>query len=259
MLKHSIVLKICLFAQLILPSIKIWFQFDVSIFIILIPLYIYLGAAAWGSMSIRSNFYTPVLWKGSDHTKSVAITFDDGPYAEGTPEILEILHKYNIKAAFFCIGKHVDQHPALLQKIYEQGHLIGNHSYSHHPVFNLFPSKKVHKDLTQANACIEKVIGKKPLLFRPPYGVTNPMLSSALQKLNLLSIGWSIRSFDTVLTDKDKLLKRVTRNVKPGDIFLFHDKCKVTVQILPALIGYLIAEGFVIERVDQLLNIPAYA
>jgi peptidoglycan/xylan/chitin deacetylase (PgdA/CDA1 family) len=259
MLKHPFIWKICLLTLAILLAIKIWVQPEISLIVVLIPLFIYLGIAAWGSMNVNSNFYTPVLWKGIGDIKSVAFTFDDGPSAVGTVEILEILKKYNIRAAFFCIGKNAELHPEVLQKIHDGGHLIGNHSYSHHAVFDLFPAQKVQDDLIKANASIEKVINKKPLLFRPPYGVTNPMLSTALQKLKLLSIGWSIRSLDTVIADKDKLFKRVTRNVKPGDIFLFHDKCKVTVQILPALIEYLIAEGYVIERVDKLLNIPAYA
>lgn len=259
MLKHPFIWKICLLALALLLAIKLWVQPEISLFIVLTPLFIYLGLAAWGSMLVNSNFYSPVLWKATVKNKSVALTFDDGPSPEGTLEILEILDNYSIKAAFFCIGKHVDLYPEILKKIDEQGHLIGNHSYSHHPVFDLFPTRKVQADLILANESIEKVIGKKTLLFRPPYGVTNPMLSSVLQKLKLISIGWSIRSLDTVFSDKDKLFKRVTRNVKPGDIFLFHDKCKVTVQILPALIEYLIAEGYVIERVDKLLNIPAYA
>ncbi len=259
MLKHSLIWKFCLLAGGILLAIRLWVMPEFPLLIVLLPLILYLVLAAWGSIRVKSNFYTPVICKGPENQKSVALTFDDGPSGINTLEVLEILQQHKIKAAFFCIGKHVDEHPEILQKLHEQGHLIGNHSYSHHPLFDLFTSKKVFKDLILANASIEKVIRKKPLLFRPPYGVTNPMLSAALQELKLISIGWSIRSFDTVLADKEKLLKRVTRKVKSGDIFLFHDKCKVTVQILPALIEYLIAEGFVIERVDDLLNITAYA
>lgn len=259
MLKHPFIWKICLLSLAILLAIKIWVFPTLSIWIILLPMLIYLSFAAWGSLSVQSNFYTPVLWKASTHHKSVALTFDDGPSDEGTMKVLEILDKYNLKAAFFCIGKNAEIHPSILQKIHDQGHLIGNHSYSHHSLFDVFPAQKVQNDIALANNSIEKIIGKKPLLFRPPYGVTNPMIASALQGLNLTSIGWSIRSLDTVIPDKDQLFKRVTRRVKPGDIFLFHDKCDVTVQILPALIEYLIAEGFVIERVDHLLNIPSYA
>ena len=259
MLKHSFIWKICLIAIAILLAIRIWFNPEIPLLFVILPLIIYLILAAWGSVSVKSNYYTPVIWKALNKNKFVALTFDDGPAGEGTLEILEILGKYNIKAAFFCIGKNADLHPAILKEMHEQGHLIGNHSYSHHKAFDLFPAQKVQNDLIKANDSIEKVIGKKPLLFRPPYGVTNPMLSTAIQKLNLRSIGWSIRSLDTLTADKDTLFKRVTRKVNPGDIFLFHDRCKVTPQILPALIEYLIAEGFVIERVDKLLNLPAYA
>ena len=106
---------------------------------------------------------------------------------------------------------------------------------------------------------LKDTIGQKPKLFRPPYGVTNPNLKKAIINGNYIPVGWSIRSFDTVIKNEDRLLKRVLRQLKTGAVFLFHDTSNITVVILPAVIKYIQSNGYEIIRLDKMLNLQAYA
>jgi len=105
---------------------------------------------------------------------------------------------------------------------------------------------------------MQKVIGLKPKLFRPPYGVTNPNLKKAVNKGNYIPVGWTIRSLDTVITDEQKLLTKVTKALKPGAVVLFHDTGKAIPAILPAFIKEAREQGFEIVRLDKLLNLEPY-
>lgn len=213
----------------------------------------------YGSYYINSGFYVKAISNSPTTLKQIAISFDDGPLPEFTPQILNILQATNTPATFFCIGKHVAKHPELLQAIHNHGHIIGNHSYSHGKWFDLLSAEKMYADLQQMNTVTRQAIGVTPLLFRPPYGVTNPNLAKAIKKSGFVTVGWSIRSLDTVATDADKLLHRVLGQVKPGAVVLFHDTCAVTVTMLPLFINAVKAKGYNIVPLHKMLNLQPYA
>jgi len=171
---------------------------------------------------------------------------------------LDILFKENVEAAFFCIGKNIAGNEALLRRMYSSGHLLGNHSFSHSNLFDLFSSKKMLADLQAMDMAMEKVIGRRPIFFRPPFGVTNPNLRKAVDAGEYITIGWSVRSLDTVIVNEKKLLDRV-RQIRPGDIILFHDRSETMLSILPEFIRKLKVQGFQIKRLDKLLNLAPYA
>jgi peptidoglycan/xylan/chitin deacetylase (PgdA/CDA1 family) len=212
----------------------------------------------YGSYFIQSNFFLKAICSAKTNKKEIAISFDDGPVENMTPSVLEILKQHHVQAAFFCIGKNVAAHAALLQQIHDEGHLIGNHSFTHNAWFDLFSQKRMQEELLMTDEAIKKVTGLRPKLFRPPYGVTNPTVKKVVAKGKYTAIGWSVRSYDTVIQDEQKLLRRVTRNIRPGDIFLFHDKCISTVHILPTFLQLVKQKGFSIARLDKLLDIEAY-
>jgi peptidoglycan/xylan/chitin deacetylase (PgdA/CDA1 family) len=147
----------------------------------------------------------------------------------------------------------------LFKQVHEQGHIIGNHSYSHATWFDLYSSTKMYADLQQMDAAMQEVLGLKPLLFRPPYGVTNPNLAKAIRKGGYIPVGWNVRSLDTVIKDNDKLLQRVVKGVRPGAVILFHDTSKATLDMLPAFIAHVRGAGYDIVRLDKMLNLSAYA
>ncbi|MEO8768650.1 MAG: polysaccharide deacetylase family protein [Ferruginibacter sp.] len=191
--------------------------------------------------------------------KEIAISFDDGPSENYTPQILETLKEHNVKASFFCIGKHINANEKIFKQLHADDHIIGNHSYSHHFFFDLFSSKKMLKELKMMNSDTEKLTGLKPKLFRPPYGVINPNLRKAILDGEYTPVGWSVRSMDTVIKDEKKLLNKIKKSLKPGAVFLFHDTSKSTHDMLPHFIKHVKELGYEIVRLDKMLALQPYA
>ena len=244
----------------LLAAIIIWdIRSDVAWYFYIVFFLMYSLVLFYGSYSVSSDFYMKVLCEGSDDKKQIAISFDDGPSGRYTNEIVDILDKYHVPAAFFCIGKNIEGNEFMLQKIVNGNHLIGNHSYSHHFWFDMYGTSKMAEDLRQMNEKVFSAVGLKPKLFRPPYGVTNPNLARAVKRQKLVAVGWTIRSMDTVVKDDQKLLRKVLKAVKPGAIVLFHDTSEATFLMLPAFIQKVKDQGFEIVRLDKMLNITPYA
>lgn len=218
-----------------------------------------LGIIVYGCINISSNYFLHVLCKAATTEKVVALSFDDGPHPVHTPAILDTLKKYNVPATFFCIGRHIEGNVPLLRRMYNEGHLVGNHSFTHDFWFDMHRSKKMLADMRQADEAVKQSIGFRPLMFRPPYGVTNPNLARAIKRGRYIPIGWSIRSLDTATNDKQKLLSRITGQLTPGGVILLHDTMEITAAILPELIETIKEKGYTIKSLDEMLNISAYA
>lgn len=208
----------------------------------------------YASYNISSGVYVKTFCRKKTTEKEIALTFDDGPDSEYTPQILNILKSRNVEAAFFCIGNKVEKNPELTKKIKEEGHLIGNHSYSHINTFPLFSANKMIEDIRAAEKAIESVTGEPVAYFRPPFGVTNPLIRKALKAFNYTVIGWNIRSLDTSSTDVDTIFNRIIRQVKPGSVILLHDTMPHTGQVLIKTLDYLADNGYVVKRVDKMFN-----
>lgn len=213
----------------------------------------------WGSYNVGSDFYIRVTCHGPSDARRIAITFDDGPADQYTPEVLDVLAQHGVAAAFFCIGKNISGREALLRRMQAEGHLVGNHSFSHHTWFDLFSTRRMSADLARMDEAVLSALGMKPRLFRPPYGVTNPNLARAIRRGGYTPIGWNVRSLDTVIDDPIKLLNRVTAGLTPGAIVLFHDTSVATLEMLPGFITAARAAGFDFIRLDNLCNLTPYA
>ncbi|PJJ07525.1 peptidoglycan/xylan/chitin deacetylase (PgdA/CDA1 family) [Flavobacterium sp. 1] len=211
-----------------------------------------------GSSFIGSNYHVKTYCSNPlVKDKKIAITFDDGPN-EMTIAVLEVLKKYNAKAAFFCIGKNIETHPDILKKTINHGHTIGNHSYSHAPFFDFYNKNQVIAEIEKTDALIESVLGKKTTLFRPPYGVTNPSIRKALSVTKHKTIGWNIRSLDGVIKNEKFLLDRIIKRIKPGGIVLLHDTSVETVNVLEQLLSFLEKNNYSVVPLEELLNIKTY-
>lgn len=217
----------------------------------------YIALLYFGVTKIQWNYYLHSYNKG--HNKHfIALTFDDGPNTE-TEAILDILQQEQVKAAFFCIGRNIEKNQALALRMHDEGHIVANHSYYHTTGFDWMSSKRMLAEMEKCNSLIRKVTGKEPNMFRPPYGVTNPNLYRAVKSSGMLSIGWSLRSFDTMAKDGGKLKNKIINKLSGGDIILLHDSVPLTREILTDLIREARKKGFTFVRVDQLLDVQAYA
>lgn len=216
---------------------------------ILVTVLVLLAILVQGCRNIQWNFFlrstnrVPLsLQQLRTGTKPVALTFDDGPH-ENTLKILDILKAEGVSATFFVIGKEIAGKESTLQRIKDEGHLLGNHTYAHNAAFYGQSARRMAEDITKCNELIHAATGLSPNIFRPPFGVTNPNLAKALRQLGLQSVGWTLRSMDTIAKDPEVLLNKILKNVRSNNTILLHDRCDITVAILPELITRLREKG----------------
>lgn len=211
------------------PVPIIYYAFPTLLFLLLIVL---------GSANIKLNFFIQAKTSLATNERTIALTFDDGPSAAYTPKVLALLEQYKAKATFFCIGERIAKLPELTSTIYEKGHTLGNHSYSHRNSFPVFSKSRIVAELEQTNQLIYDITGAHCQLFRPPFGVTNPTIANAIRHIGMQTIGWNIRSFDTSIKDPDRVIKNVISKIKPGAIILLHDDRPQAPKILEAILLY---------------------
>ncbi|WP_227009019.1 polysaccharide deacetylase family protein [Christiangramia fulva] len=210
------------------------------------------------STNVRFNFFVKSYNSRKDFTeKKVALSFDDGPTTISL-ELLDILDKFNVKAAFFCIGKEIEKNPDIFREIIKRGHIVGNHTYSHTKKMGFISSEKIYEEIIHCDKVAKKIGGVQMKLFRPPFGIINPKTKKALQRSGHTVIGWSIRPYDAITKSNDVILKRITRKVKSGDLILLHDNMPKTPAILEQLLVLLKQQNFGTIRPDKLFEIDAY-
>lgn len=232
--------------------------FGISLTWLVLPSIICLALIIYGSASIQSNFYAQAYCHANVSEKEIALSFDDGPNREYTPQILSTLAQHNASATFFVIGKNIPGNESVLKQIDEEGHSIGNHSYTHSFFVDFKSLQGLQNELNQTADTVFKIIGKRMKLFRPPYGVTTPNIAKASILLNYSIIGWNIRSFDTTADSAQMITQRVQTQIKPGSIILFHDSSDKTIQVLKQTLNFAKENGYKIVSVEQLLKIEAY-
>ena len=170
----------------------------------------------------RSGFFLPVISRGGRAGKAVALTFDDGPDPEVTPLLLDLLRRHRLRATFFVAGRKAERQPELVREILRQGHTIGNHSFRHDPLLMLRSRARLADEITRTQNLLAS-FGIRPLLFRPPVGVTNPRLPGVLRELGMECITFSCRAPDFGNRKIGGLAEAILRKVRPGAIVLLHD------------------------------------
>jgi peptidoglycan/xylan/chitin deacetylase (PgdA/CDA1 family) len=155
--------------------------------------------------------------------RQVALTIDDGPDPEVTPQVLALLETHQARATFFCIGERVRRYPELAREIVRRGHDIENHSEQHPWRFSLMGPAAMAREVARAQESIRSVTGRVARFFRAPAGLRNPFLDPVLARAGLTLASWTRRGFDTMNADPRVILARLTRGLKAGDILLLHD------------------------------------
>ncbi|MBP2645827.1 MAG: polysaccharide deacetylase [Firmicutes bacterium] len=207
------------------------------------------------------NIPGKLYWAGSAYDKEVALTFDDGPETQWTPQILDILKAKNVKATFFVIGRQAEKYPEMLRRMVAEGHSIGNHTFDHADLTKMSPQEAEY----EIDRCIQAVsrnTGKKPRLVRPPFGFHNTEVDNMIYAKNGLVILWSLDTQDWMGMSEEKIKTQVLSSMKNGFIVLQHDgenpKLGGSVQALPAIIDGLKAQGYAFVTIDELLETQPY-
>lgn len=205
-------------------------------------------AATWDSSVV-------VFKKNTNGRKTVALTFDDGPHPRHTGEILDILREYDVKATFFVVGENAGYYPDLLRRIVNEGHEIGNHTFSHR-CFRKLTVSQMSREIRLCENSLYRICGQKTRLFRPPEGVLPGSIIEYIRKANYTVILWSIDTRDWARTSAEAMFENVKKNVSPGEIILMHDftRGSHTAEALRMIIPYLIDEGYRFVTVTELIG-----
>lgn len=184
--------------------------------------------------------------------KCVSLTFDAAWGNEDTQTLIDILGKYNVKATFFVVGAWVDKYPESVKALAEAGHEVMSHS-NDHAHFSKLSDEEIIENLRLCNDKIEAVTGKRPTLFRCPYGEYDDHVVNTVKSIGMQTIQWDVDSLDWKDYDAETIGARVAKGVSPGSIILFHNAAKHTPEALPGIIERLISEGYTIVPVSQIL------
>lgn len=179
----------------------------------------------------------------------IAITFDDGPSGSCTPELLDGLKERQVKVTFFLIGENAEKYPELVRREFEDGHLIGNHTY-HHVEITKVSDLEAKEEIERTNQVIKEIIGEEPEYMRPPFGAWQRDLE---EEMSVMPVLWTIDPLDWTTTNIDEIVNKVVTEAGENDIILLHDCYKSSVEAALRIIDLLQAKGFEFVTVDELL------
>ena len=181
----------------------------------------------------------------------IALTFDDGPNTKYTPVLLEGLKERNVKATFFLIGENAEkpENREIIERMYQEGHLIGNHTYSHVEIAKVDNDTAI-EELKKTNQIIREITGEEVLFMRPPFGEWQKELE---REIDLIPVMWSVDPLDWTTANVDEVVNKVIAEVEEDDIILLHDCYESSVQAALRIVDLLLAEGYEFVTVDELL------
>ena len=189
--------------------------------------------------------------------KCASLSFDAAWGNEDTQLLIDILAKYNVKATFFVVGQWVDKYPESVKALHDAGHEVMNHS-NDHAHFSRLSESEIASDLAACNEKIEKVTGVCPTLFRCPYGEYDDHVIKTVKSVGMTAVQWDVDSLDWKGISADEIAQRVTSKAQPGSIMLFHNAAENTPAALPTIIETLIADGYELVPISQLLLTGEY-
>jgi peptidoglycan/xylan/chitin deacetylase (PgdA/CDA1 family) len=210
------------------------------------------------------GFFLPVVTRGPEGLKAVALSFDDGPHTDTTPLILGLLERYSVKAMFCVAGDAAEKYPWLIDDVLRAGHELCNHTMTHDTLLMFRRASTIEREIAECDRVI-KSHGVAPLAFRPPVGVTGPALGPILEKLGLFCLAFSCRARDFGNRRIKNMSRRILSKVRDGDIILMHDASHPALDV-KALLGEIEAvitgcatKGFKIVQVSALIGRPVMA
>lgn len=203
------------------------------------------------------------IYRVKTDKKRVVLTFDDGPSPDWTPKILDELARENIKAVFFMIGHHAQKYPDIARRVAQEGHTIGNHGYAHSVMLYYTPAE-IEEEIKYTEHVIREITGQTTKYFRPPKAWLRKRIKEKIKSMGYETILWSLNSKDWVSFNHKSIVKYISKNIKNGDILLFHDSGNVstieggrrtqTVKSISLLARTLRKKGFEFVTIEELIN-----
>ncbi|GAC1347853.1 MAG: hypothetical protein NVSMB27_14210 [Ktedonobacteraceae bacterium] len=197
-----------------------------------------------------------LIYSGNSHLPEIALTFDDGPDPRYTPQILEILQRYRVKATFFCIGHQVATYPQIVRQASEAGHVIGNHTWTH-PNLAFLSGSDIFSQIERTSNAIQEAIGARPPFFRPPYGSFNSQVLTQACHLGITTIIWNSSTEDWARPGTSFIIRRALELGCNGFIILMHDggwEQSQTVEAIPIIIEKLQDLGYRFITIQQIAD-----
>ena len=170
--------------------------------------------------NVQLKFFIPYI--NSTKGQGALLTFDDGPINGDTLKVAESLTQHGVKGVFFLIGAQIPENQDIVKKLVSMGHMVGNHSYSHAKNYPMMTTQKVVEDIEKCGSQLAPLTTQSIVPFRVPYGLTNPRIGRAVKRMKLLTMGWNLRSFDTMKSGEE-VSKKLKKNIKNSSIVLLHD------------------------------------
>ncbi|AIQ58962.1 polysaccharide deacetylase family protein [Paenibacillus borealis] len=212
------------------------------------------------SLSQLLRKYPDTIKTQGPRRKIIALTFDDVPDPRFTPQLLDVLHKYNVKATFFVVGSRAEKHPGLVARILREGHAIGNHSYNH-PEFSKLSMNEFRTQIVRTENIIQVLAGYKPRLIRPPYGDISEQQLKWAKSHGYKLVNWNVDSLDWRGLSKTQVRNNILSRAGKGAIILQHggggrgSDLKGTVQALPEVISIMRKRGYSFVTVPQMFEV----
>lgn len=213
---------------------------------------------AQNAREIRKGQFYRKLIRGDPNTKTVALTFDDGPHPQFTPQILAILKRYNVRATFFVVGKMAARYPELVRQEAAAGNLVGNHTYDHVNLTRI-PVAMVEQQWQKGSDVIKRILGKPPAFCRPPGGDYDKDVINSAAAHGLTTVLWTDDPGDYARPGDKVIAERVLRRIDNGGIVLLHDGVQQTIDVLPQIIESLQKRGFRFVTVAEMIQVRAEA
>lgn len=207
------------------------------------------------------NDYEDLIIKcGNTNEKLLALTFDDGPDEDFTPQILDILKKYNVKATFYVIGEKVQYNKKIIKREFEEGHEIGNHTYTH---INVSKNgyNKIKKEIGDTQSVVKSITGVYPKTFRPPYRAISKDMCEIIKQKDMNIVLWSyVDARDWESPGVSSIVSAIENGIQNGCIILLHDYNKIrspksqTIQALDRIIPDLLEKGYKFVTISELIE-----
>jgi len=206
------------------------------------------------------KLFERIHWRALTDEPKIAITFDDGPHAISTPQILDLLDKFKVSATFFLVGKHLEKHPEIAREMVNAGHEIGNHTYSHSLLY-LSTKKRIRDEISRTDALLRNIDGAEPKFFRPPAGFFTKRVLDIVEQMGYKTVVGDVYPRDPHLPGKKKIVDRVLQRTVAGSIIILHDGGNTprvdrsqTLEALSEIIPGLKNKGFEFLTLSDLLS-----